>query len=639
MRPTILFTLLALSIPFLVEAQTTSPVVETLDKTRAAEVVFLNPEYLAYQPAKIDADTKVPLVIYLHGAGGTGSDIRKITGQSRRLVEAIGQFDKGPCLVVAPQCRRESEKSDLKGIWEPTDLDLFLEHLLDTHDFIDPDRVYLTGNSMGGYGSWVWGGHSPQHFAAIAPMVGGIGRGGPKDVSPDIEKWAVNLAKVPVWAFAGAQDKVVPADRSERMIAAIKKAGGTKARILVYPDEGHGASRRAYESEEYFDWLFSQKRSVESARPEADGLAPEVTDFNAADVSFQREAELPDLEAPYLSVDPTDMDDGIAVAAFTEEFGCRDAILTFADEIAAGNHGEIDSFLLMRDGKLIFESYFRRGRANYPHYQMSITKSYTAMALGRAIQVGHLTMSDLDKPVVDFLDQIDRGKLVDGATAITLAEAMNMRSGIRIDPAKAKELMRNPGTLKSQRQIQAYLENSAPIPPAPREFKYQGSDPSMTMQVIESVVPGSAREFITTELLGKMGIANFAWQDDVSGLPKSAAGSSMRSRDMIKWGMLVMNGGKWNGEQLVPTEFVERATSPLHTNSRRTSYGFFWWRHEMELGDRTVDCISGRGAGGQFILMFPELDLIAVITAHNKGMGNLLKTFPERVLPGFLKKQ
>lgn len=59
---------------------------------------------------------------------------------------------------------------------------------------------------------------------------------------------------------------LVPADRSERMIAAIKKAGGTKPRILVYPDEGHGASRRVYESEEFFDWLFSQRRSVNSSR-------------------------------------------------------------------------------------------------------------------------------------------------------------------------------------------------------------------------------------------------------------------------------------------------------------------------------------------------------------------------------------
>lgn len=290
----------------------------------------------------------------------------------------------------------------------------------------------------------------------------------------------------------------------------------------------------------------------------------------------------------------------------------------------------------MKDGELLFESYYRRGRANFPHYQMSITKSYTAMAVGRAMQLGYLTMEDLDRPVVSFLDEIDSSRLVTGAAEITLAEAMNMHSGVRIDPDKAKRLMQNREQLLGQGQIQAYLANSAPIPASPREYKYQASDPSMTMQVVEAAVPGTAREFIETELLAKMGITNFAWQDDVSGLPKSAAGSSMRSRDMLKWGMLVMNDGRWNDQQLLPTEFVKRATDRLHTNTRRTSYGFFWWRHDMEVGDRKFDCISGRGAGGQFILMFPELDLLAVITAHNKGMGTMLKSFPEKVLPAFL---
>ena len=371
---------------------------------------------------------------------------------------------------------------------------------------------------------------------------------------------------------------------------------------------------------------------------EANGLVPEVTDLNAKDVSFSLEAQLPDLAEPFINARPNQRKDGIPVAPLTREHGDRRAILKFAREIAAGDHGEIDSFLLMADGELVFESYYRRGRANYPHYQMSITKSYTAMALGRAIQLGHLTMADLEKPVVSFLKDIDQSKLVEGATEITLAEAMNMHSGIRIDQEKARALMKTPAQLKGQGQIEAYLTNSAPIPPAPREYKYQGSDPSMTMQVIEAVVPGTARAFIETELLGKMGITNFAWQDDVSGLPKSAAGSSMRSRDMIKWGMLVMNGGKWNGEQLIPEEFVEKATSRIHTNPQGTSYGFFWWRHDMEVGDRKIDCISGRGAGGQFILMFPELDLVAVITAHNKGMGKMLKTVPERILPALVKR-
>jgi CubicO group peptidase (beta-lactamase class C family) len=283
----------------------------------------------------------------------------------------------------------------------------------------------------------------------------------------------------------------------------------------------------------------------------------------------------------------------------------------------------------------VFESYYRRGRANYPHYQMSITKSYTAMAIGRAIQLGYMAMEDLDKPVVDFLTELDGSKLADGAEKITLAEAMNMRSGIRVDKAEARKLMKQPEQLRGQRQIQAYMELTPPIPDAPRDFKYQGSDPSMAMQVLETIVPGSAENFIKDELLGKLGIVNYHWDADVSGLPKSAAGSSMRSRDMLKWGLLVMNSGTWNGERLIPTEFVKQATARLHTNPNGNAYGYFWWRADTNVKDTAYDCSSARGAGGQFIQIYPGLDLVVVITAHNQGMGNMLTTAPTRIIPAF----
>ena len=113
---------------------------------------------------------------------------------------------------------------------------------------------------MGGYGSWTWGGKSPQHFAAIAPVVGGTGPGGPKDVTPDLDKWAANLAKVPVYAFAGAEDKVVPADRSEQMVEAIRKAGGKQVKIKVYENVGHNARGVVYASKEFYDWMFSLRK-------------------------------------------------------------------------------------------------------------------------------------------------------------------------------------------------------------------------------------------------------------------------------------------------------------------------------------------------------------------------------------------
>ncbi len=369
---------------------------------------------------------------------------------------------------------------------------------------------------------------------------------------------------------------------------------------------------------------------------DVNGLAPEVTDLSAEDVSYALEAKLPDLERAFLNTSPEDRGDGLSAGHLGIDGGDKAAILAFADEIADGKHGEVDSLLLSYKGKLVFESYYRRGRINYPHYQMSITKSYTAMAIGRAIGLGHLAMEDLDRSVVSFLRDLDDSKLADGASSITLAEAMNMRSGIRLSPDKVRQLRRASQTLLGQGQVQACLEHTTPIPQAPRKFKYQSADPSMTMQVLEAVVPGAAREFIETELLGKLGITNFAWQDDVSGLPKSAAGSSMRSRDMLKWGILVANDGKWNGEQLIPKAFVKTATSRLHTNPQGPSYGYFWWRQDMEVGDRSFDCISGRGAGGQFILILPELDLVAVITSHSKGMGTMLKTIPKRVLTAFL---
>jgi hypothetical protein len=85
----------------------------------------------------------------------------------------------------------------------------------------------------------------------------------------------------------------------------------------------------------------------------------------------------------------------------------------------------------------------------------------------------------------------------------------------------------------------------------PRQFKYQEPDTAITMQVLNAVVPNGAEEFIRTELLGRMGITQYHWEKAISGLPKSAAGSSILSRDMLKFGMLILNKGKWNGEQLI----------------------------------------------------------------------------------------
>ena len=107
---------------------------------------------------------------------------------------------------------------------------------------------------------------------------------------------------------------------------------------------------------------------------------------------------------------------------------------------------------------------------------------------------------------------------------------------------------------------------------------------------------------------------------------------------MIKFGMLVQSGGWWDGEQLIPARFIEKATSRIYTNPQDTSYGYFWWRHDVDVDGKTYDVKSGRGAGGQFIMMIDELNLILAITSHNKGMGTMLKTAPNRTIPAMIPR-
>ena len=243
-----------LSVSF-VRAQ--NPKVQTVAPVFEKGTKCLNPQYLLFEVAS-KKKQKPALIIYLHGAGGVGDDVRRLQGQVRALLSGIQKFDKGPCYIVVPQCLR-TRKSGGRGTWEASDLDLLLKDLSSSLNF-DSKRIYLTGNSMGGYGSWAWGGQSPEHFAAIAPIVGGTGPGGPKDVTPDLKKWAANLAKVPVYAFAGGQDRVVPAERSETMVKEIRKAGGQQAKIKVYPDQGHNVRGLVYSSKEFYDWMFAQKK-------------------------------------------------------------------------------------------------------------------------------------------------------------------------------------------------------------------------------------------------------------------------------------------------------------------------------------------------------------------------------------------
>ena len=356
--------------------------------------------------------------------------------------------------------------------------------------------------------------------------------------------------------------------------------------------------------------------------------------------------DVPVLEKALLDTSPVDRKDGLSVGALGIDGGNKDMILKLAEEIAEGQHEKIDSLLITHKGKLLFESYFARGRINLTHPQASATKTYTGLALGRAIQLGYLNMTDLDKPVISFLKNLDPTKFVKGTERVTLRKAMTMRSGIRITGEKGDELRKHRDQLKGQELVQAIFEQSDPITPETQPLSYGHYSTSLVMQVIEAVVPGTANEFIKDELFGKMGITTYSWPIGMGGLPSPGAGASITSRDMVKFGSLAMNKGKWNGEQLIPEVFISEATSRMITagdaevfgggkDISNQGYGYFWWNADMKYGGKSYFSASAQGGGGQFIILIEELDLMVVTTGHERHPSTLQIT-AERILPAFI---
>jgi len=391
--------------------------------------------------------------------------------------------------------------------------------------------------------------------------------------------------------------------------------------------------------------LFSVFSSIVAAGAEENkSLAPEAT---AAEAKLSLR-DMPYLSKAFIDATPTDRKDGIPVGKLGIDGGNKAMIVKLAQEIADNKHDRFDSLLIAHKGKLVFESYYLKGRINLPHPQASATKAYTSLALGRAIQLGYLTMADLDKPLVSFLKDLDPTKFVEGVEKITLHKALTMRGGLRISNEQREELEKNPSQLKGQGQVQALLEHSAPITLESQSFSYGNFNPPLVMQVIDAVVPGTAKDFIKNELLDKMGITNYRWRTAVSGLPEAGWRVSMTSRAMVKWGTLVINKGKWQGEQLIPAAFIAKATSKIAKPSddevvpaagvSGTSYGYFFWLNDLSTGDKSYLSKAAEGGGGQYVSVIEELDLVVVVTAHNRTFNaDTLSLTAKIILPAFIK--
>ena len=206
-------------------------------------------DYLLFLPEGYEAggEKKWPLMLFLHGAGERGTNVAKVAVHGpAKLVKTKKDF---PFILVSPQCPDERS-------WNDDELLALLDSVIAKHN-VDTTRIYLTGLSMGGYGSWSLGTRYPERFAAIAPICGG---GDQLPILLTSKNNKAALRTMGVWAFHGGKDSVVALEESQHMTNALMRAGCKDVKLTVYPEAGHDSWTQAYNEPEIWNWFLAHRR-------------------------------------------------------------------------------------------------------------------------------------------------------------------------------------------------------------------------------------------------------------------------------------------------------------------------------------------------------------------------------------------
>jgi predicted peptidase len=206
-------------------------------------------DYLLFLPKGYEAkaEKRWPMILFLHGAGERGTDIWKVAVHGPpKNVTAQPDF---PFIVVSPQCPENQvwSKDVLLALLD----EVTVKYAVDTH------RIYLTGLSMGGYGTWDLGMTYPERFAAIVPICGG---GELISVMMSLRDKGPALMSLGVWAFHGGKDPIVPLAESQRMVDVAKKMGMQDVKLTVFPEAQHDSWTEAYKNPELYEWLLKHER-------------------------------------------------------------------------------------------------------------------------------------------------------------------------------------------------------------------------------------------------------------------------------------------------------------------------------------------------------------------------------------------
>ena len=378
-------------------------------------------------------------------------------------------------------------------------------------------------------------------------------------------------------------------------------------------------------------YILNMEDIIFSFKPD-DGVVNKLTldqkgqliDFTRLDLILDEQKKLGDLsdvsmESAGYAV-PEALNDGLKVAALSDVTGSEKLIYKLIENIEAGAYGEIDSLLIVKDGKLVVEQYYNYYGDAQAHQMQSVSKSITSLLVGSAIKQGFI--GSVDEPIGKYLPRY-RHLLKDGKQAITIKHLLTMSAGF--DWNEQNPPYSDPKNIRMQEAMSedgVEFTLSLGLINQPGEvFTYSGGYVTVIGAIIKNATGAdSVLDYLQrTSTLKTLGFENLLWQEQMDGRINTAGGVMLRPRDLAKIGELMLNDGVWDDHALLPKNWV-RDSFTNHTPTKMaalTDYGYFWWGKEYVVDGITYSQDSAEGWGGQELLLFAELDLAVIMTANN----------------------
>ena len=311
------------------------------------------------------------------------------------------------------------------------------------------------------------------------------------------------------------------------------------------------------------------------------------------------------------------------------------------DAVASGDLPLTHSILIARSGELIVEEYFYGYDRDTLHDMRSASKSIASTLIGLAADRGMIKGSSAT--VLPYFPEYRSYESWHPAkAAIRIRDLLTMSSGLDANDSDPESVAAE-GAYQSQSRQPDWVKLSldAPMVSEPGTHLIYGSaNPLILGGILDNVVGGRVEWFAETSLFAPLGIENYRIYMDPTGVPYMGGGVHLRPRDMLKYGQMYLDGGRWQGQRVLSEGWVEESfgkygrIEPLDRNGNE--YGYLWWHEMYEISGSSVASIEARGNGGQYIFVVPELELVAVITSGNYRGGLSMTRQPQRIFKQYI---